>query len=285
MALPRDFDVSLFLKKLDENYELKGIRVVYISDGATKVVRAGPPYCSHGQRAVILRDPIEQTALQLPQVAQERDGKVLSEVLGAGISCTAAIISWIVVLGSASAAPVTAGGSTFLTFLAHGAAAASSVQCVNGVGRVATEFYAPDQLDVLDQQSWYQHTSSAIDAISILGAVAASAITIKLVLQLKATTGKTVSSILKGLSRQERRRLAEELVRAQNPGMSSKQLKLLVSQGIYPKRFAKWQVPNALRRQLLDAVGAAMSFTGSSLSGVVRDTLLVVGFADAMDTF
>ena len=221
--MPSDFDVQKFLATLDGHSELKGIRVVYISRaGVIKVIREGPPFCTIGQKAVILREPTEQTAMQRPEVAESRDSKVLSEVLGAGLSCGAAVISWIVVITSASATPVTGGGSAIITALSYSAAGASTVQCVNGIGRVAGEVYMPEELDILDQEVWYQRTSMALDVVSLAGAVTAGAVTIRLVLKLKGSTGKTVTSILKGLNSKERKRLAEELIRELNPGIMRK---------------------------------------------------------------
>ncbi len=285
MALTSDFNVEKFLSVIDKNPVMKGMRVIYIGDEGTRVLREGPPYCADGMKTIVLRDAREQTALQVPEAAEKRDTKVLTEVLGAGLSCGAAILGWIVVVGSASAAPITGGGSTFITYLAAGAAGASSIQCVNGIGRVAAEMYVPERLDILDSEEWYQNTSVVLDVVSLAGAVTAGAMTVKMALSLRASTGQSMKAVLKGLSRQERKRLAEELVRSQNPGISNKQLKLLVSKGIYPKRLAQGQVAEAIRRQLLDAAGAAMSFSGSALSGVVRDGFLVIGFANAVETF
>ena len=286
MTIPSEFDVQKFLANLDQHPELKGIRVVFVSSGgAIQVIREGPPFCAVGQKAVILREPIEQTAIQSSEAAESRDSKVLSEVLGAGLSCGAAVISWVVVITSASATPVTGGGSAFITALSFTAAGASTVQCVNGIGRVAAEVYMPEELDILDQEVWYQRTSMALDVISLAGAVTAGAVTIRLVLKLKGATGKTVTGILKGLNSKERKRLAEELIRELNPGISNGRLKTLIRKGIYPKRLPKGQVAHALRTQLLDAAGAAMSFTGSATSGVVRNAVLVVGFGDPLETF
>lgn len=283
MPLPTEFNVEKFLAEIDKNPDMKGMRVVYVGSSGTRVLREGPPYCADGMQAVILRDATEQTALQVPAAAQARDSKILAEVLGAGLSCGAAVLGWFVVLGSAGAAPVTGGGSTFITYLAIGATGASSVQCVNGLGRVATEVYAPERLDVLDSEEWYQNTSIALDVLSLAGAVTAAAATVRLAMTLRATTGKSMTAVLKGLNRQQRKKLAEELIRSQNPGISNSTLKLMVSKGIYPKRFPSGAVPLAVRQQLLDAAGAAMSFVGSATSGVVRQGI-VVGFGQAIDT-
>jgi len=77
--------------------------------------------------------------------------------------------------------------------------------------------------------------------------------------------------VLKGLSRQQRKNLTEEVIRANTPGVSNKTLKALVAAGKYPKRFGKVELSNTVRMQLRDAVGAGLSFAGSATGGVIRE--------------
>ncbi|PCJ12884.1 MAG: hypothetical protein COB04_17150 [Gammaproteobacteria bacterium] len=100
------------------------------------------------------------------------------------------MLSWVVVIGSAPAAPLTGGSSTFLTVIAYGAASASTVQCFNGMVRVRLEASDPEQLDIMDSKEWYSKTSAALDLLSLAGAVTAAATTVRLALSLKASTGK-----------------------------------------------------------------------------------------------
>ncbi len=280
-----DFDVDVFIERLDQHPDLAGSRVVYFDGKRLHVLREGPPYSSPGMKAVVIRDGIEETALQVPEKAQARDGKMLYELLGAGLACSGAVLGWIAVIGTAGAAPITGGTSTFLTYLALGAAGSGTVQCVNAVGRVAAEHYTPEALDVLDDQGWYQKTSLVLDGISLLGAATATAATIRLALQLRATTGKTMMQVLKGMSRQERKKIAEEAIRIQHPGISNTQLKVLVRAGVYPKRFTPLQISTTIRNHLLDAAGAATSFAGSGLAGVAHETgKLVIGIANSVET-
>ena len=99
-------------------------------------------------------------------------------------------------------------------------------------------------------------------------------------LALRKSTGKAMVEVLKGLSRQERARIAEEVVRIQNPGISNSALKTLVRAGIYPKRFTGLQVSHTVRTQLKDALSAALTFLESALGGLVREygTAIVQSF-------
>jgi hypothetical protein len=288
MSLPDDFKLDAFLASLDEHPDLRGMRVVYFDGAEIVELREGPPYCAVGQRAIVLRDSIEESALKSSTAAQARDGKLLFELLGAGLSCSAAVLGWVVVAGSAGAAPITGGASTLLTYLSIGAASASSVQCVNALGRVGAEAFVPEKVDVLDQQGWYQKTSMVLDAISMAGAVASTAVTIRMALKLQASTGRSMLQVLKGLSRQQRAALAEEAIRIENPGISGQQVKTLIRAGLYPKRLTTFQINHAIRIQLRDALGAALSFTGSATSGLVRQYVVdryILGMAQSVETY
>jgi hypothetical protein len=228
MALPDDFDLAAFLKKVDSNCDLRGMRVVYF-DGVRMIeLREGPPYCGVGLMTIVVRDGTEEPVLHSPSAAQSRDGKLLFELLGAGLSCSAAVIGWVVVAGSAGVAPITGGTSIFLTYLAIGGSSASSIQCVNAVGRVGMEIYAPDELDVLDSEGWYQKANKVLDGISLAGAAASGAVTIRMALRLRASTMKGMIQVLKGLTRQQRAAIAEEAIKIENPGISGGQIKMLV---------------------------------------------------------
>ncbi|PCJ12883.1 MAG: hypothetical protein COB04_17145 [Gammaproteobacteria bacterium] len=88
------------------------------------------------------------------------------------------------------------------------------------------------------------------------------------------------------MSRQERKHLAEEIVRSRNPGISNTELKNLVRAGVYPSRVSSLAVESGIRSQLIDAGGAAFSFTGSATSGVIRkSTDLVIGFSKSIETY
>lgn len=176
----------------------------------------------------------------------------------------------MVVLGSGAAAAPTLGSSTAVTVLATSAAIASSVQCASGVIRVG--FAATgreEELAWLDSQQWYQKTMVALDIVSLAGVGAAAVVTLK-TLKVVKSSGSTVSSALKGMPRQERKRLTEELIRQLRPGISNSAIKAYIRAGVYPARHTQAQISHQMRGQLLDAVGATMSFSGSAISGVIR---------------
>jgi hypothetical protein len=284
--LPSDIDFGKFLEIIDRNAELRGMRVVFYDGQELHVVREGPPMCAVGLKTVVIKPDLGENTVQSPAAAQMRESRLYSELLGAGLGCAGAVVGWVVVGGSAGAAPITGGASTFITYLAVGAATASSLACGNSLARVAGELYAPEAVDLFDSNGWYTSTVAALDAVSLLGVGASTAATIKMALAVRATTGKSMLEVLKGLSRQQRKRLAEEVVRAENPSISNSALKALVRAGKYPKRFSGLAVNQAIRNQLKDALGAALSFSGSAASGVVRQSAgYVAGLAYGFETY
>ncbi len=83
-------------------------------------------------------------------------------------------------------------------------------------------------------------------------------------------TGKSWMAVVKGLSRAERRRLAEELIRLQSPGISGGRLKALVRMGTFTKRLGAAEFTERLFFQRKDAISATFSFASSGTSGLVR---------------
>lgn len=95
-----------------------------------------------------------------------------------------------------------------------------------------------------------------------------------------ADSGKSSLSILKGLSRAERKRLTQDIIRLNHPGLSNKLLKGLVKAGHFPKRYSGMRITQSLTLQLKDAIGASMSFSGSALSGSANS--LAVGIYEEL---
>jgi hypothetical protein len=83
-------------------------------------------------------------------------------------------------------------------------------------------------------------------------------------------TGKSWTVILKGFSRAERKRLAEELIRLQKSGLSNRAVKDLVRAGAFPGRLSSAEITKRLFIQLKDAISATLSLGGSGTSGILK---------------
>lgn len=271
---------------IDRIAGLSGARVVYYDGFHMHEVRPHPPICQKNYLTIVIRSIAAQDAVKISHPtphAKQEDSRFYRELLSTTLSCGAAGLSWIAFAGSSAAIPVSGGTSTALSIITFGAAAASSTQCAVSGFRLwhETSFGNPEMNRWLDSEEWFNHTMTALDVISIAGASAAVGMTLKMALQLH-KSGTSMGQVLKGLSRQQRKSLTEDIIRAHNPGISNRALKALVASGTYPKRFGKIELSNTVRLQLKDAIGASLSFIGSASGGVVRDPNRISDFAIAV---
>nr|WP_226375773.1 hypothetical protein [Pantoea stewartii] len=89
---------------------------------------------------------------------------------------------------------------------------------------------------------------------------------------MKATTSsENLINWLKTLSRAERRRITEETIRQQNPGISNGGIKAAIKAGIYPKRYPSDALQKSLQRELATAFVNSSAFMGSALTGTIRN--------------
>ena len=120
--------------------------------------------------------------------------------------------------------------------------------------------------DYLDSEEWYQTATKIMDGAALVGVGASALTTVKLVNVARASTGKTLRQVLKGLNGQEREKLTKELLKIADPQMSTKMRKLLQLRGDLPKRFTHTQLKHATIVQLGDAFSAGLSVWGLARS-------------------
>ncbi|TWC15843.1 MULTISPECIES: NAD synthetase [unclassified Pseudomonas] len=270
---------------IDADPGIVGAGVVYI-DAEFNVVtlREFKPICSIKPKRIILREAQKYIApAQFAQQVQDnpRESRLVGEAINTSLSCAGAVIGWVVVLSGSVAVPFSAGASSVIAALGYTAAVASTAQCFASGYRVSNEISNPVRNDQLDSEEWYQYTMIALDAASLVGVGASSLTTLKLVRLNKATTGKSVREVLRGLNRQERAKLTKELLSINDPRLTSKLLKLKQLSGELPKRFTSTQLKHATVTQIRDALGAAIGLTGSAISGNVRT--IAVGLYEEID--
>lgn len=259
---------------IDADPAIVGAGVVYIdADFNVVTLREFQPICSIAPKRLILREAQKYIApTQFAQQVQDnpRESRLVGEAVNTTLSCAGAVIGWIVVLSGSVAVPFSAGASSVVVALGYTAAAASSVQCFASGYRTVNEIRNPARNDQLDSEEWYQYTMIALDAASLVGVGSSALATVKLVRLNKASTGKSVREVLSGLNRQERAKLTKELLSINDPRLTSKMIKLKQLSGELPKRFTPTEVKHATVTQIKDALGAAIGFTGSAVSGNVR---------------
>ncbi|NWA00492.1 NAD synthetase [Pseudomonas gingeri] len=270
---------------IDADPGIVGAGVVYIdADFNVVTLREFQPICSIKPKRIILREAQKYIApVQFAQQVQDnpRESRLVGEAINTTLSCTGAVLGWIVVLSGSVAVPFSAGASSVVVALGYTAAAASSVQCFAGSIRTVAQVVNPAFNDKLDSEEWYQYASIGLDAASLLGVGASTLTTIKLVKVAKATTGKSLREVLRGLTRQERSKLTRELLSINDPRLTPKMLKLKQLAGELPKRFTPTQLKHATVTQIKDSLGAAIGLLGSSLSGNVKT--IAVGLYEELE--
>ncbi|HAS8521315.1 TPA: hypothetical protein I7767_05210 [Vibrio vulnificus] len=266
-------NLKQLFKVIDSRPETSGAGVIYIAGASTLIsLRKFNSSCRVNPINIVLKEPTypmsaDSYAKELK--SSNRESKMASELIGASLSCASAVLGWVVVVGSVGAVPISGGTSAAVTYLGYGAAVASTLQCMVGIGRSGAEHFSPDNLDELDSQAWYLNTSKALDYISLVGVGASGTATIKAISNLQKSSGKSLNEVLKGLNRHERVRLTKEISKQNIPNLSSKAYKQLVRSGSVKRRYSSQEISNAVRLQLKDAIGATISFVGCATSGNV----------------
>lgn len=261
-------NVARLYAAIDADPGIVGAGVVYIdADYNVVTLREFTPICSIQPKRLILREAKRYIApAQFVQEVQDnpRESRLLKEAIGTTLSCTGAVLGWIVVFSGTVAVPFTAGASMVVAGIGLAATTASTAQCFVGGIRTSNEINNPAANDALDNAEWYQNVSLVLDAVSLLGVGASGLTTLKFLQARKAATGRSWYESTKGLSRQQRKALTDELLSLKHPQLTSKLLKLQQQSGLLPKRYTPTQLQHATRTQIQDAVGGAIGFVGSS---------------------
>lgn len=271
-------DLRKLFAAIDADPAIVGAGVVYL-DAQLRVIvlREFQPICSVVPKKVILREApsyVGRVEFARRLANEPREADVTFEAVNAGFACGSAVISWLVMVGGSALSPFTFGATGVVAAIGYSSAIASSVQCVIGARRTYNEMTDPARNDALDGEPWYQAVMAGLDAASLLGASNAAMSTVRFVSMLKKTTGKNTHQVLKGLSRQERVKLTKELLSINHPEISRKMIKLKQMAGELPKRYTSAEIKRGTVVQMVDAVGAISSITGSVRSGNTRTIAL-----------
>lgn len=263
---------------------LIGAGLVYIDDEFNVVtLREFQAVCSVVPTKVVLREApryIGPAEFKRMLEHEPRESRLVAEALGTAVTCAGAILSWIVVTSGVMLLPFTAGTSAVITFIGQAALAASVTQCIVGLGRTGAEAFTPQRLDRLDSEAWYQAVDATLNAIALLGVATSALTTIKTVNTVTKVTGKPLRQVLKGLNRQERAKLNDELLKLRDPRLTSKLLKVRQATGVLPKRISATEMQLATVNHIRDATAATLGFASSSIPGKIK-TLAIGVYEEA----
>lgn len=166
-------DLRRLFSAIDSDPMLIGAGVVYIDDAFNVVVlREFQAICRVHPIKVVLREaPRYVGPVEFKRMLEHepRESQWVAEALGTAVTCSGAVLSWMVVTSGVMLMPFTAGTSAVITFIGQAALAASITQCAIGLGRTTVEAFAPQYLDHLDNDAWYQAVDAASGRYCITG--------------------------------------------------------------------------------------------------------------------
>lgn len=279
-------DLPTLYQTIDADPAIVGAGVVHIgSDYQVTVLREFVPLCSVRPKRVILRETVEQ-AVTTEDYAQQvtgspRESQLWREASGMALSCGGAVISFVVAKAGIAAAPFSGGASLALTYVSYAGLAASGGQCFNGVWRTRNALTNPAKNDYYDTLAWYQAMTVALDGISLVGAGASTVATVRTVMAIKSSTGREMTDILRPMSRQERAKLTDEVLRLNNPRHPREIIRLKQLAGQLPRRYSNPELRLRIITQIRDQVSATLAITGSVLSGNIN--ALVIALYEEFD--
>ncbi|WP_053143041.1 hypothetical protein [Erwinia billingiae] len=200
------------------------------------------------------------------------------EITSTAFACGAMVITLMLAFGAGAAVPFTAGGSGIFAGISIAGSLATGAQCFIGSARIiALSKGHSSDVAWLDSQDWYVATSTALDMISLAAAGTGLKATIETYKLMKSASSAKLSEWFKSLSRADRKRITEEIIRKQNPGISNNGVKAAIQAGMYPKRFPADSLQRTLQRELINALVNTSAFTGSALTGTIRNPQNLVG--------
>ncbi|OTA20503.1 hypothetical protein Xbed_01307 [Xenorhabdus beddingii] len=263
---------------LDCHRDFYGAGIIY-SDGLFKRYlvrpskRRGTPVSSELTHIIIFNlEAGANPEAELKTTVSEPN--LMLEIGSTALSCGGAVAS--IVGGSVSGVlvPFTGGGSTAGVILAYSGLVATVAQCGNGAYRIyqltAKGDEGVEHIAWLDSQDWYVMTSTILDITSLASGSAALKEAYHTYKIMKSTSPRKASEWLKSMPRHERKRLTEEIMRHNNPGISNKAIKKAMEQGKYIKRYPTEGIQNTLRNHLKDSLIAGGGFVGSGMTGTIR---------------
>jgi hypothetical protein len=256
--------------EIDQIPELSGAGIGYIGDGACTVLRE-TQHQSGLKTWVLLQEQELPDQVPLPEARTVPEPNLKLELVGAGLNCAGAVLSWAALGGELLAGPASGGASLGLTVLTWSAAISTSVQCgVSLVRSTDVLVHKGEWTRWLDSNEYVAWASYALDFISLAGVAASASSALRAVGAIRRATNRAWTEILKQMSRAERKRLAEELIRLEYPGISNSGLKELTRMGKFPARLQAAEVSERLFTQLKDAIAASLAFGSSATAGAIH---------------
>lgn len=200
-----------------------------------------------------------------------RSPEFANELGSTALACGGAALTWVAIIAGMSVIPMTGGTSGVVAIAVKAGTAATVAQCINGAYRLYNVYKDNNMNAWLDNQGWYKTTSTLLDITSLASASIGVKKSVEIYQTMKKASSKSPQEWLHSLSRHERKRVTEDLIRHYNPGISNSGIKAIIAAGVYPKRFPSDAIQRSLKNELVNALSWSTAFAGSALSGTIRN--------------
>ncbi|WP_440531265.1 hypothetical protein [Serratia ureilytica] len=272
----RDINLQALQDSLDCSLAFHGVGIIF-SDGQNSFLVRPTQHTGYSNASQVTHVVISKTVAHTSRVAATNTlsealskPSVSKELASAALSCGTLLVSVFLLASGSVAVPFTGGTSSAVAYLGYAGMAASALQCGNGLYRVNKLYDGKgDELAQLDSEQWYIATSTVLDVISLASAGAALKEATMTYRAMRRISARKATEWLKSMPRSERKRLTENIIRAENPGISNNVLKEMMKNGLYPKRYPTEAIQNGLRQQLHSALNNSLTFVGSGISGTL----------------
>ncbi|ADD75754.1 MULTISPECIES: hypothetical protein [Pantoea] len=277
MVSADDIDFTALANRLDCTRDFSQVGIIY-SDGREQwLVRPSRRYASSNQsnvsHVVITKVPTVTSQTAAKSITDTLSKPSLAnEITSTAFSCGAAVATAFLAIAAGSTVPLTAGATGVVAGIIAAGTFATVGQCINGGARLLLISAGHEEsVNWIDSQGWYTATCTALDLISLAGAGAGLKGIFDTYKLMRGASSARAIEWLKTLSRAERKRITQEIIRIQNPGISNSGIKAIMHMGGYPKRFPTEALQKSLQKELANAIINTSAFAGSALTGTIRN--------------
>lgn len=218
--------------------ELSQASIIFYGNGQCRSLYEGPPpYRPHRSPVMVVIEEtpgfssnhyqgFAQEPIQGPSPERNREetsnaspapvlneSRVGAELVGTGLSCGAAVLSAIAVIGGVAGELPSGGTSTFLVVAAWGGLVTNGIQCINGIVRSyeAISFPEENSLQEWDNNDGYSNRMLFVDAVGLMFSVASLPNSIRHLMAALRQHGRLApESMLRAMPKSERERVLRE---------------------------------------------------------------------------
>lgn len=244
---------------------MSNLGIVVDLDGRSQEIRTPAAQCFFNADYVVVEIITEKGA------ALKKSNSITENAAFAALNCTGVVVLVVVTGLSAVAEVPTFGLSTPLTVMGAVGTVGGISSCANSALRTYNAIRDNGKNQHWDSIPTYRTAVQLMDYASLVG-VASTIGQVKNVAKILQRSGVYIKSAGKGaVARQGRKRLAKELITANNPSLTPKQIKDLMRSGAQPTVITNKAVSTKMITTLMESFSAGLTILSSSLDGNIKN--------------